>query len=75
MGTIKLHIINIDYPDGGNHLVYRNVSSEGMKGSDLFLNPLRPINSHRGMIVGLDPGLTVGIAILDLKGNLFHCKL
>lgn len=41
-----------------------------MKGSDLFSNPLRANKFHRGMIVGLDPGLTVGIAILDLKGNL-----
>jgi predicted RNase H-like nuclease (RuvC/YqgF family) len=41
-----------------------------MKGSDLFSNPERANKFHRGMIVGLDPGLTVGIAILDLKGNL-----
>ena len=26
------------------------------------------------VIVGLDPGLTVGIAILDLEGNLIHLK-
>jgi len=38
-----------------------------MKDSDLFLKTER---SHRGIIVGFDPGLTVGIAILDLKGNL-----
>ena len=38
-----------------------------MKDSDLFLNTE---GSHRAIIVGYDPGLTVGIAILDLKGNL-----
>jgi predicted RNase H-like nuclease (RuvC/YqgF family) len=41
-----------------------------MKGSDLFLKPDRTSNSHSGIIVGFDPGLTVGIAILDLNGNL-----
>jgi predicted RNase H-like nuclease (RuvC/YqgF family) len=48
-----------------------------MKGSDLFLKPDRTNNSHRGIIVGFDPGLTVGIAILDLYGNLISlasCK-
>ena len=48
-----------------------------MKGSDLFLKPDRTNNSHRGIIVGFDPGLTVGIAILDLNGNLISlasCK-
>ena len=48
-----------------------------MKGSDLFLKPDRTNNSHRGIIVGFDPGLTVGLAILDLKGNLISlvsCK-
>ena len=48
-----------------------------MKGSDLFLNLERTNNSHRGIIVGFDPGLTVGIAILDLNGNLISlasCK-
>ena len=45
-----------------------------MKGSDLFLKPERTHKSHRGIIVGFDPGLTVGIAILDLKGNLISLK-
>lgn len=48
-----------------------------MKGSDLFLKPDRTNNSHRGIIVGFDPGLTVGLAILDLNGNLISlvsCK-
>ena len=40
-----------------------------MKGSDL-LKTERIHKSHRPIIVGFDPGLTVGIAILDLKGNL-----
>ena len=47
-----------------------------MKGSDLFLKPDKT-NSLRGIIVGFDPGLTVGIAILDLNGNLISiasCK-
>ena len=39
-----------------------------MKDSDLFLKHRK--ESHRAIIVGYDPGLTVGIAILDLKGNL-----
>jgi len=41
-----------------------------MKNSDLFLKTERTPRSHRGIIVGFDPGLTVGIAILNLKGNL-----
>ena len=45
-----------------------------MNGSDLFLKPERTHKSHRGIIVGFDPGLTVGIAILDLKGNLISLK-
>ena len=48
-----------------------------MKGSDLFLKTDRTNNSHRGIIVGFDPGLTVGLAILDLNGNLISlasCK-
>ena len=39
-----------------------------MRGSDYFLKTERTHNSHRGIIVGFDPGLTVGIAILDLNG-------
>ncbi len=48
-----------------------------MKGSDLFLKPDKINNTHRGIIVGFDPGLTVGLAILDLNGNLISlvsCK-
>jgi predicted RNase H-like nuclease (RuvC/YqgF family) len=41
-----------------------------MRGSDYFLKKERTHNSHRGIIVGFDPGLTVGIAILNLKGVL-----
>jgi predicted RNase H-like nuclease (RuvC/YqgF family) len=41
-----------------------------MRGSDYFLKTERTHNSHRGIIVGFDPGLTVGIAILDLNGAL-----
>jgi predicted RNase H-like nuclease (RuvC/YqgF family) len=50
------------------------VSTEGNKGSDLFLKPERTQKTHKGIIVGFDPGLTVGIAILDLKGNLISLK-
>ena len=55
---------------GGNCLVYRNVCSDDIKGSNLNLNTDRTYKSHRGIIIGFDPGLTVGIAILDLSGNL-----
>lgn len=41
-----------------------------MKGSDQFLTTNNTQRTTRGIIVGFDPGLTVGIAILDLKGNL-----
>jgi uncharacterized protein len=41
-----------------------------MKGVDILLRTKSPNNSHRGIIVGLDPGLTVGIAILNLRGEL-----
>ncbi len=41
-----------------------------MKDSDLFLKTERSHKSNRGIIVGFDPGLTVGIAILNLNGNL-----
>lgn len=41
-----------------------------MKGSDQFLTTNNTQRTNRGIIVGFDPGLTVGIAILDLKGNL-----
>jgi predicted RNase H-like nuclease (RuvC/YqgF family) len=44
-----------------------------MKGSDL-LKTERIHKSHRPIIVGFDPGLTVGIAILDLKGNLISLE-
>ncbi len=50
------------------------MSTEGKKGSDLFLKPERTQKTHKGIIVGFDPGLTVGIAILDLKGNLISLK-
>ncbi len=45
-----------------------------MKGSDLFLKQDRTQKSNHGIIVGFDPGLTVGIAILDLMGNLLSLK-
>jgi len=45
-----------------------------MRGSDYFLKKERTHNSHRGIIVGFDPGLTVGIAILDLNGVLISLE-
>ncbi len=45
-----------------------------MKDSDLFLKTERIHKSHRPIIVGFDPGLTVGIAILDLQGNLISLE-
>lgn len=56
--------------NGGNHLAYKNVDSEAMKGSDQFLTTNNTKKSNKEIIVGFDPGLTVGIAIIDLKGNL-----
>ena len=41
-----------------------------MKGSELFLKSDKSNKSARDIIVGFDPGLTVGIAILNLKGQL-----
>ena len=61
---------HINCHNGGNHLVYRNIGSDGMRDLDYFLKTERTHNSHKGIIVGFDPGLTVGIAILDLNGSL-----
>ena len=58
------------YPNGGNILVYKNADSEGIKDSELFLKSYKSNKSPKGIIVGFDPGLTVGIAILNLKGQL-----
>ena len=64
------HKITCNYPNGGNILVYKNADSEGMKGSEPILKSDKSYKSPRGIIVGFDPGLTVGIAILNLKGQL-----
>lgn len=41
-----------------------------MKNSDTFLNDEKTLDGQRGIIVGFDPGLTVGMAILDLEGKI-----
>ena len=41
-----------------------------MKNSYLFLKTQRINKAPKGIIVGFDPGLTVGIAILNLNGHL-----
>lgn len=57
-------------PNGGNNLVFKNAGSEGMKDSDLVFKSHKSNKSNRGIIVGYDPGLTVGIAIINLHGEL-----
>lgn len=41
---------------------------------DLFLGSKNRIEKQKLIIVGFDPGLTAGIAILDLSGNLIAVK-
>jgi hypothetical protein len=41
-----------------------------MTGSDRFLKDEKTLDGQRGIIVGFDPGLTVGLAILDLEGKI-----
>lgn len=60
---------------GGNHLVYKNVDKiEETENKNLFLNPKSSYERQKWIIVGFDPGLTVGIAILDLSGNVISVK-
>ena len=63
---------------GGNSLVYKNIGQmEETEDSNLFLNSKASQERQKWIIVGFDPGLTVGIAILDLSGNVistFSCK-
>ncbi|MTK63919.1 MAG: DUF460 domain-containing protein [Methanobacterium sp.] len=69
----KYYVINIyscNYPNGGNILVYKNTGSEGIKESNLIFKTQRSSRTTKGIIVGYDPGLTVGIAILNLNGEL-----
>lgn len=64
---------------GGNILVQKDHNYQKQKSffdsgrSDLRrsdLNSKISAKYQRGLIVGLDPGLTVGLAILDLSGNI-----
>ncbi len=63
---------------GGNSLVYKNIGQiEETENSNLFLNSKASQERQKWIIVGFDPGLTVGIAILDLSGNVIStisCK-
>jgi len=50
--------------------VYKNTGSEGIKESNLIFKSQKSSRTTRGIIVGYDPGLTVGIAILNLNGEM-----
>jgi uncharacterized protein len=50
--------------------VYKNTGSEGIKESNLIFKAQQSNRTTKGIIVGYDPGLTVGIAILNLNGEL-----
>ena len=50
--------------------MYKNTGSEGIKESNLIFKAQKSSRTTRGLIVGYDPGLTVGIAILNLNGEL-----
>ena len=60
---------------GGNYLVYNNmgkiVETENM---NLFSTSKIEEKNQKWIIVGFDPGLTVGIAILDLSGNVISTR-
>lgn len=60
---------------GGNPLVYKNVGQIEETGSiNLFLTSRASHEKQKWIIVGFDPGLTVGIAVLDLSGNVISTK-
>jgi predicted RNase H-like nuclease (RuvC/YqgF family) len=60
---------------GGNSLVYKNIGEiEESKSTNLFLTSKTDEKNQKWIIVGFDPGLTVGIAILDLSGNVISTK-
>lgn len=60
---------------GGNYLVYKNIGKiEEAKNMDLFSTSKTEERNQKWIIVGFDPGLTVGIAILDLSGNVISTK-
>ncbi|MGF7118788.1 DUF460 domain-containing protein [Methanobacterium oryzae] len=60
---------------GGNSLVYKNIDkTEETENKNLFINPKSSSQRQKWIIVGYDPGLTVGIAILDLSGNVISIK-
>jgi len=60
---------------GGNSLVYKNIGKiEESKNMNLFSASKTDENNQKWIIVGFDPGLTVGIAILDLSGNVISTE-
>jgi predicted RNase H-like nuclease (RuvC/YqgF family) len=60
---------------GGNYLVYKNIGKiEEAKNMDLFSTSKTEERNQKWIIVGFDPGLTVGIAILDLSGKVISTK-
>jgi len=60
---------------GGNYLVYKNISKiEESKNINLFSTSKTEEKNQKWIIVGFDPGLTVGIGILDLSGNVISTK-
>ncbi|WP_431061653.1 DUF460 domain-containing protein [Methanobacterium sp.] len=63
---------------GGNFLAYKNIDkTEENRSNDLFPESKTEERNQKWIIVGFDPGLTVGIAILDLSGNVIStisCK-
>ncbi len=54
--------------------MFKNAGSEGMKDSDLILKSHKSSKTTKGIIVGYDPGLNVGIAILNLRGELISLE-
>lgn len=60
---------------GGNYLVYNNMGKTvETENINLFSTSKTEERNQKWIIVGFDPGLTVGIAILDLSGNVISTK-
>lgn len=60
---------------GGNPLVYNNIGKKvEFNNMNLHSNSKIEERNQKWIIVGFDPGLTVGIAILDLKGSVISTK-
>jgi predicted RNase H-like nuclease (RuvC/YqgF family) len=60
---------------GGNFLAYNNMGKiEDSNRINVVSNSKNEERYQKWIIVGFDPGLTVGIAILDLYGNVISTK-